>query len=87
MKKILVLLMVLLLYTPFAWGEEGGRLVALVGIGTEPYTKAQFYNPEGNIAPIKITVTITAQGADFVWELLPQPEEVTSTVTPTITGE
>jgi hypothetical protein len=87
-KKLLAALAIALFCASFAWAEEGGRLVALVGVGTEPYTKAQFYNPEGNTAPIKVTVTITDQGADFVWEILPQPAaEPTSTIEPTITGE
>jgi hypothetical protein len=88
MKNILAALAIVLLCAAAAWAEEGGRLVALVGVGTEPYTKAQFYNPEGNTAPIKVTVTITEQGADFVWEILPQPAtEPIPTVEPTITGE
>jgi hypothetical protein len=88
MKKLIVALAIILFCTTAAWAEENGRIVVLVAIATEPASKAQFYNPEGNTAPIKVTFTITEQGADFIWEILPQPtEELTTTIEPTITGE
>lgn len=88
MKRLFAALAIVLFCTTAAWAEEGGRIVVLVGIATEPASKAQFYNPEGNTAPIKVSFTITEQGADFVWELLPEPtSEPTPTIEPTITGE
>lgn len=88
MKKILAVLVILLFSTTSVWAGEGGRLVLLVWIATEPASKAQFYNPEGNTDPIKVTFTITDQGAEFVLTLLPTPTtDVMLTTEPIITGE
>ena len=93
MKKLLAALAIVLFCTSLVWAQTvedpKRRIIALFVVedGTTTKTKAQFYNPEHNLAPIKITFTLGDQGINFTWELLDAPSELVATIEPTIAQE